>query len=140
MEYLVRKVPHKIGPPPLPMVLTSAADLLDDFADRDNLIDAPVVAGPLRSLLLALQAGQPWEPDAEETTADRLDQHFRDVAGGEEAARKLARGCIINADKSITIPQEHGLLLVRMCSALGAPGPYLVDLMRRARKGSKSDD
>lgn len=135
MEYLVRKVPHKIGNTPLPAVITMAADMLDEFAERDNLVDAPVVAGQLRALLLALQAGQPWEPEAEETTADRLDQHFRDVSGGEEAARKLARVCVIEPDKTITIPPEHGLLLVRMCSALGAPGPYLVDLMRRERKG-----
>lgn len=138
MEYLVRKVPHKIGPTPLPDIIGMAAGMLDEFAERDNLVDAPVVAGQLRALMLALQAGQPWEPEAEETTADRLDQHFRDVAGGEAAARKLARVCVIQDDKTIIIPKEHGLLLVKMCSALGAPGPFLVDLMRRARQGSKT--
>ncbi|UTC28797.1 hypothetical protein MARCHEWKA_02850 [Brevundimonas phage vB_BpoS-Marchewka] len=133
MEYLTRKVPHKIGPTPLPAVMAAAAGMLDEFAERDNLIDAPVVAGQLRALMLALQDGKPWEPEAEETLVDRLDLHYRDRAGGEAAAKTLTRLCVINPDESITIPKAHKLLLVRMFMALGAPSPFLVDLMRRGK-------
>lgn len=138
--YVTRKVPITLGPTPVPAVLTSAADMLDEFAERDNLIDAPVVAGQLRALLLVLQAGKAWEAEVEETVADRLRNFQIEAADGPQAARDLVRACVVHPDKTITIKPEHGILLVRMCSALGTAGPYLVDLFRKGRNKVKTID
>lgn len=133
MEYVTRKVPIKIGPTPVPAFVADAANMLDEFAERDNLVDAPVVAGQLRALLIFLQDGKPWEAEDEVTVVDRLNQHFIEGADGQAAAHQLARACIINPDKSITIAPEHTQLLVRMCTALGTAGPFLVEMLRRGR-------
>lgn len=53
---------------------------------------------------------------------------------GPEAAHELAHKIIQNDDGSWTIARQDIILLVRMCSALGKPGPPLVHLMRTYRQ------
>lgn len=140
MQFVTRKVPLKLGATPLPEVLEDAAAMLDEFAERDGLMDAPVVAGKLRALLVALKGDKPWEAEDEETIADRLHQYAAAQADGPAAARELAREVIINPDRSMTIPAKSGMLLVRICTTFGVPGPFLIELGRKAQALRRSGE